>query len=149
METGKSKNNVDQEGYDIFVAQGIKMASQMAPELQQGQGDKVDLLSDAVFNIVNRVEDEGAKNGINFDLAVMLHGSNEIMGYLAKAAGMELNDDQVKQAVGGLVGRYLKNAINTGKMSKEQVIKLADEAKGSQAELTKQGDEFLGGQNVS
>jgi hypothetical protein len=145
----RQSNGVDQEGYDIFVSQGIKMASQMAPQLKDAQDDPAGTVSEAMFNIVNRIETEGAKNGVKFDLGVMLHGSNEIMGYLTKAMGVELTDDQVKQAVGGLVGKYLKNAVDTGKMTKEQVVQLADEAKNSQADLEKQGEGFLGGKNVT
>jgi hypothetical protein len=82
-----------------------------------------------MFEIVSRVESEGNKNGVIFDLAVMLHGAQEILTTLLEMSGIELQEDQVKETVGYMVGMYLDNAIETGKMTKEEVVQLSEQAK--------------------
>jgi hypothetical protein len=114
-----------QELYDIFVGQGINLAAQFADTLEPDP----QLIGQAMFEIVSRVESEGNKNGVIFDLAVMLHGAQEILTTLLEMSGIELQEDQIKETVGYMVGMYLDNAIETGKMTKEEVIQLSEQAK--------------------
>ena len=116
--------------YDIFVAQGIKLAS-VASEKLQGNSS-VDLLGNTLFEIVTKIEGEGEKNGIKFGIPVLLHGSSEILSHLIEMSKVEINEDQVKAVVGLAVGKYLTNAMKTGKMSKEQITQMSQEAQQSQ-----------------
>lgn len=117
--------NQDQDLYDIFVAQGIKMAAKIAPSIQ-GKAS-IDTLGNALFEIVKKVEEGGAKNGIEFDIPVLLHGSNDILGHLIELSGVDINEEQVKAVVGIAVGRYIQDAVKTGKMTPEQVQQLAQQ----------------------
>jgi hypothetical protein len=120
------KINPDQDAYDIFVAQGIKLASAVSEKLQGSAS--IDVLGNALFEIVNKIETEGAKNGVRFDLPVLLHGSNEILGHLIDMSQVDISEEQVKAVVGIAVGKYLDNAIKTGKMTQDQVIQLSEAA---------------------
>jgi hypothetical protein len=115
-----------QDLYDIFVAQGIRIAFKIAPQLQ-GKSS-IDVLGNALFNIVNKIETEGAKNGIKFPLEVLLHGSNEILGHLIEATKVKINEQQIKAVVSMAVGKWIENAMKTGKMTKDQLIQLAQQA---------------------
>jgi hypothetical protein len=124
---GSDKVNPDQDAYDIFVAQGIKLASAVSEKLQGSAS--IDVLGNALFEIVNKIETEGEKNGVKFDLSVLLHGSNEILGHLIDMSQVEISEEQVKAVVGIAVGKYLNNAVKTGKMTPDQVVQLSEAAK--------------------
>lgn len=132
-ESNPQGENQNQDLYDIFVSQGIKLAS-AAGQQMQGKAS-VDLLGNALFEIVKKIEATGEKHGIRFELDVILHGSNEILGHLINVSKVNINEDQIKAVVGIAVGQWLKNAIQTGKMTMEQ----------AQA-MVQQGQQPAGGQ---
>jgi len=123
----KEGGNEGQELYDIFVAQGIKLASKTS-EKMQGK-ISTELLGKSLFSIVNRIVTEGEKHGIKFNNSVLLHGSREIMGHLIKMSGVEIDDTRISAAVGIAMNEYFDNAVKTGKMTKEEVVQLSEEAK--------------------
>jgi hypothetical protein len=125
----KPNANPDQDLYDIFVSQGIRLAGAAAEKLKGKTS--IDLLGNALFEIVNRIETEGEKNGIGFNIAVILHGSNEILGHLIRFSKVQINEEQIKAVIGIATGKYLENAVKTGKMSQEQVQQLARTAQQS------------------
>lgn len=129
QDEGQSEN---QELYDIFVAQGIKLAQATAKRIQGNAS--IDTLGSALFDIVNKVESEGEKNGVKFGLDVLIHGSNEVLGHLLEMCKVDVQEEQIKAIVGTAVGKYLDNAIKTGKMTSEQVVQLAQQAKQSEPE---------------
>ena len=118
-----------QELYDIFVAQGIKLAVKVSDQLV-GKAS-VDHLGNALFDIVNKVETEGAKNGVKFGLDVILHGSNEILGHLVELSQVQIDETQIKSVIGIAVGQWVNNAIKTGKMTPEQLQGLSQQAQQS------------------
>lgn len=118
-----SQPPIDQDGYDIFVSQGIRLASQID---LQGKAS-VDLLGRTLFDVVSRVEAEGAKNGLKFDLAIVLHGSNEILGYMLQKAKVQIDEEQTKAVIGVAVGLWVQDAVKSGKMTPEQLKELADQ----------------------
>jgi hypothetical protein len=125
----QGKPSPAQDNYDIFVAQGIKLASQAADRLK-GKAS-IDVLGNTLYEIVNKIDDEGRKHGITFDISILLHGSNEILGQLIDMSGVQINEEQIKAVIGTAVGKYLQNAIKTGKMTQEQIIQLAQQAQQS------------------
>lgn len=122
----QAKTSPLQDLYDIFVSQGIRIAFKIAPQLE-GKSS-IDILGNALFNIVNKIEVEGAKNGIRFPIEVLLHGSNEILGHLIEATKVKINEQQIKAVVSMAVGRWIENAMKTGKMTKDQLVQLAQQA---------------------
>jgi hypothetical protein len=130
MPGGGQQAGTDQDGYDIFVAQGIKLASAASQKLKGNAS--IDILGNTLFEIVTKIEAEGEKNGVAFDQAVLLHGSNEILAHLIEMSGVDISEEQVKAVVGIAVGKYLNNAVKTGKMTTEEVQQLAQQAQQAQ-----------------
>lgn len=124
---GKSSNVTpeQQELYDIFVSQGTMLAAAASDKLK-GQGPEtpgiVGTVGDAMVDIVNKVEDEGGRRGIQFDAVSMVHGSSEILTNFLNMSGIKLNEDQMKQVIGHMVGRYFQEGIKSGKITKDQLI---------------------------
>ena len=127
---GNEADSEQKDLYDIFVAQGIKLASVASDKLQGNSS--VDLIGNTLFEIVTKIEAEGEKNGINFGIPVLLHGSSEILSHLIEMSKVDINEEQIKAVVGLAVGKYLTNAMKTGKMSKEQITQMSQEAQQSQ-----------------
>jgi hypothetical protein len=132
----KQSESPDQTLYDIFVAQGIRIAAQIASRLQ-GKAS-IDVLGNALYETVNKIESEGSKHGINFPLSVLLHGSNEILGHLIDVSEAQIGEEQIKAIIGIGVGKYLENAIKTGKMTPEQIQDLAKQAQQSMPQQQEQ-----------
>lgn len=130
------QDNPGQDLYDIFVAQGIKIASEIAPRLE-GKAS-IDTLGNALADTINKIETEGARHGIKFPLEVLLHGSNEILGYMIDVSGVQADEAQIKGMIGVAVGNYVQNAIKTGKMTKEQIVQLAQQAAGAGQQVAPQ-----------
>ena len=115
--------------YTIFVSQGIKMAKAMA----QSVGQDAESISTAMVAIVTRLEDSGKKNGLAFDIKVIFNGAKEILIYLLSVMGVELSEEFVKEIVALMVGKYLKQALESGKMTKaqaEELSRMAQQGKG-------------------
>jgi hypothetical protein len=89
--------------------------------------------------IVERVESEATQHGRQFALPVMLHGSQNILANLLEMSGVQLDENQVKEAVGHMVGLYLDRAVSSGKMQKEEVVQLAQQAEQQGGLLPQQG----------
>lgn len=119
----KNQPSPEQDLLDIFVAQGMKIVMKIAPTIK-GTGS-IDALGNALFNIVNKIETEGARNGVNFPQWVLIRGTKDILIYLIDTVQVKVTEDQVKSIIGIAVGRYLKNALDTGKMTKEQAMELS------------------------
>ena len=113
-----------QDDYDIFVSQGKMIAMRMADKLNTA-GDPVKILADALLGIVNKVRSEGSRNGLQFDPLVMAAGSVEILTVLLMAAGIELNDEQIRQTVGQAIGQFVQQALDSGEIDNNQLQQAA------------------------
>lgn len=120
--------NPEQVNYDIFVSQGIKAASNVGPKMKDKAS--IDGLGNVLFDIVNKIQTEGSKNGIEFSLGVILHGSNEILAQLIAFSGVEIDEKGKAAAIGIAVGRWIEDQIQSGKMTMEQAQQLAQQAQG-------------------
>lgn len=143
MQTPKPANepNQNQDLYDIFVSQGIKMAGPIS-EKMAGKAS-IDTIGNALFEIVKRIENDGMKHGVKFPIEVVLHGSNEILSHLIQWTGVQVDEQKTKAIIGMAVGKYLQDAIKTGKMTQEQVQQLGSQAQQSAGMVGKEA------QNVS
>lgn len=138
------QSNPNQDDYDIFVAQGIKLVRQAAESIK---GDaSIETLGSTLFEIVNKVETEGAKNGITFGIDVVLHGSNEILGHLIELSQVKINEEQIKAVIGSAVGKWVDNAVKTGKMTPEQLQEMVQQGQQSGQEMPEQ-QPSVGGNN--
>ena len=145
---GKPQGNPRQADYDIFVSQGIKLASAAAQKMQ-GKAS-IDSLGNALAEIVTRVEDEGIKHGIKFDFDVMIHGAQEILTHMLGMAKVDANEEHVKAIAGFAVGKYIEGAVKAGKIKPEELQQLAQMDKGQQqGQPAPQGQEIPGGVSPS
>ena len=125
----QQQNNTQEAGapnqdiYDIFVSQGILIVKQIAHTLK-GKSS-IDSLGNALFNIVSKIETEGEANGIKFPLDIIAHGSNEILGFLLKESGVEVDEQKIRAIIGIAVGEYIEDAMKTGKFTQEQIQEIA------------------------
>jgi len=95
----------------------------------------VQAVADATLGIVSRLEESSKAAGRPLALPTIAYGANILMGEImstAEAAGMEKMDEETRYQTYSLaVGKYLDNAIKTGKMTKEELIRLGKEAEGT------------------
>lgn len=83
-----------------------------------------------MFAIIKRVVEEGAKNGVVFDLDTIHTGAIEVFVILVQLCNLQFSEEQIKEAAGHMVGMYIDDAVKTGKMTKEQAVALAQKAEG-------------------
>ena len=129
-----------QEEADIFVANGIriihdqKVSDGLINQIKSSK-DPIEAVADATLSIVERLEQSSSQNGATLSDAAKIHGSNQLMGEiinLAEIAGVpKLNDEQKYQAFSLAVSKYLDGAVKSGKMSKEQLAQMGQEAQGT------------------
>jgi len=124
----------DQDSYVIFVSQGVQLAMSVGESLK-GKAT-VDALGNALFGIVQTVEEEGEKNGVSFSLGVISRSIEDILSHLLESAEVDIREDEIKAVVGLAVGLYIDDALKTGKMTKEGLAQLQQQA---QAQVDKQG----------
>ena len=144
----KAKGNPRQDDYDIFVSQGIKLASAAAQKMQ-GKAS-IDSLGNTLAQIVTRVEDEAIKYGIKFDFDILIHGAQEILTHLLGMAKVDANEEHVKAIAGFAVGKYIEGAVKAGKIKPEELQQLSQMDKGQQqGQPAPQGQEIPGGVSPS
>lgn len=132
----------DQKEFDIFLANGIKMVhSEKISDLIIAQvadsKNPVQAIADVTLNIVGRLEQSAEAKGKKVSYAILVHGANALMGEvitIAEAAGMKkLTKPQKYQALSLATGKYLDNAVKTGKITKEELAAMGEEAAGTEA----------------
>jgi len=132
--------DLDQEAVDIFVANGMKIIHN--PKVSDALISKivksenpVQAVADATLSIVSRLEESSKAAGRPLALPTIAYGANILMEEImntAEAAGMEKMDEAARYQTFSLaVGKYLDDAIKTGKMTKEELIRLGKEAEGT------------------
>ena len=126
------KQDPQQDMYDIFTSQGIRICGQIADRIK-GKAS-IDILGNTLFEIVRKVETEAAKQGIVFEPPVVLAGAQEILDYLIRITGAEVGEREVRGIIGLAVGKYLKYALSSGKIAKEQLQQYAAQDQQYQAQ---------------
>ena len=106
-------------------------------------GDPIQGIAEATVDIVTRIVDSAAKNGIALSDDVLVHGSNILMGEIismAEAAGMQKMTDEQKSASYELaVSKYLDDSVKSGKVTTDQLAQLGEQAKQNQPGILKGG----------
>lgn len=133
-------NPKNQEQLDMFVANGLnivhdqKITDVILSQVQKNP-DSVDAIAKATLMVINKLEDSSSSNGIKIEDGIKIVGANQIMGEiinLTEKAGMEpLIDEQKYQAFSLAISMYLDGAVKSGKMTKEQLISMGQDAQQS------------------
>lgn len=130
----KTKSNVSeqqQDLYDIFVGKSIELAGVHAQRLKDQENVTPENVAEIMFQIVSRTEEDAQKNGIQFDMAIKLKGSENILKVLLNMGGVKFNEQQYRETIGRMVPKYLKSQVQGGKMTEQEVIQLAQQAQQS------------------
>ena len=130
----------NQEQFDIFIANGVniiheqKTTDAILNQIQKNP-DPVDAIAKATLMVINRLEDSALSNGVKVEDSVKIAGANQLMGEiinLTESAGMKpLVDEQKYQAFSLAVSMYLDRSVKSGKMTKEQLVQMGQEAQQS------------------
>jgi hypothetical protein len=137
----------NQQEVDIFVANGLRIVH--TPNVADGLIKaivKSDVpavaVADATLNVVHRLETGAKEAKMLLSKSTLAYGANFIMGEViavAEAAGLpKMSDDDKYRAYSLMVSKYLDDAINTGKISKEEMMSL-----GKQAGETEEGKKII------
>ncbi len=139
-EPGSVAGDFNQKDMDLFVVNGVKMihntkvSDDIIARVIKSENPVV-AVADATLLIVGQLEQSAASAGKKISLTTIAYGSNFLMGEIiasAEAAGMKKMDDKTKyQAFSLAMGKYLDEAIKTGKMTKEELIQMGKDAEGT------------------
>jgi len=127
-----------QEQFDMFMSSGIsiihdkKVSDSLIKQLRISK-EPVDSIAQILLGVIRRIENSAESNGIKIDTSVKVSGANQLLGEiinLAETVGMPpLTDEQKYQAFSLAISLYINEAIKSGKMTKEQLMQMAEEAK--------------------
>lgn len=143
----KDRLKVDEKELDIFISNGVKLVHQekisdMIISQVVNSANPVESLSNVMLNIVGKLEQSAEESGKQLSFVTMAYGANALLGeilLIADAAGMKaLTDEQKVEVLSMTTGKYLDNAIQSGKMTKEELIEL-----GESGAATEQGKEII------
>lgn len=116
----------EQDLYNIFVSQGVKAVYNLADKIE-GKGS-IKLIGDTLFQIVDKIETEGAKVGIQFSIPVILNGAGEIFQHLLSVSRAQPSDKQLRAIMGDAIGRWIEKAYRTGKVPPDELAKMGQDA---------------------
>ena len=135
--SGLVEPKADPEEMDMFIANGMKLihtpnVSDVLIEKVVKSQDKEKALAEATLAIVSRIEKSAEAAGRELSLGTISNGGNVLLGELislAEAAGMEkMTDEDKYKAFSFAVSKYIEEAVQSGKMTKEQLMAYAKEA---------------------
>ena len=132
-----------QEAFDKFTINALKILH--TPETTdriissiKAKPDIIEAIGEQSLNVVRRLEESASGNKFNVKANTVLNGLNVIVGEvinIIEATGVpKLEDEQKYQAYSWAVSNYINEAVKTGRISKEELVKL-----GEQMGNTKQG----------
>jgi hypothetical protein len=128
---------VNEKELDIFVANGMKMihdpkiSDTIITQVADAK-DPIKAVADTTLNVVGKLEQSSAAAGKKLSLTTLAYGGNVLMGEIiasAEAAGMQKMDEKTRYYAFSLaLGKYLEDAVKTGKMTEAEVIQLGKDA---------------------
>lgn len=146
-----------QEQVDIFVVNGMSLihnekTSKALINQIVNSPDPIEAVANATITIVGRLEQSAAENKMKLSDITLVHGGNQLMAEIiavAEAGGMEpFTEEQRFQSFSLAVSKYLKGAVNSGKITPEQLQQMSQEVQATPqgkeiAEKIKKGDRGL------
>ena len=133
-----------QSQFDMFIINGMEIIHD--PKATDGilnrikkVGNPMKGIAEATVDIVTRLSDSSAENGIQLANEVLVHGSNFLMGEImniTEVSGMQpLSEEQRTQSFQLATSLYIDNAVKSGKMTPEQMQQLSQQTQQAQPEL--------------
>jgi hypothetical protein len=126
-----------QDTFDAFMSNGIniihneKVSDGMIQNILNAD-DPVKEIANATLNVVNRLEQSGSENGMNFGPEILSNGANILMGEIiqvAEISGLKpLTEEEKYMAYSLTVSRYIDEAIKSGKITPEQLQEMSQQA---------------------
>lgn len=124
-----------QEQLDMFVLNGMNIiyeegvTEQLVQQMQVTK-NKAQAIGQTVTTIITRLEDTATQSSVPLDPTIVLVGALKIMEelfILAEGTGQvgDITEDLVKETIGTIVGTYLQDAIQVGKITKEELAALS------------------------
>jgi hypothetical protein len=127
-----------QEQMDIITANGIRMihsqklSASLIKSITSAE-DPVDAIADSTVAVIDRLESSAKQKNMAPDFGVLAQSANVLMGeiiQIAEIAGMEpLSDEDKYRAYSLAVSKYIDDAMKSGKISNEQLLEMAEQAK--------------------
>jgi hypothetical protein len=127
-----------QEQADIFIANGMaiihnpKVSDGLLSKILKSQ-NRIEAIAEAIVTIINRLFDSAKESRQSLSNETLVHGSNFLLGELinlAETAGMQkLSDEQRTEALQRGVGMFLSDAVKQGRLTKEQLVGMSEQAK--------------------
>jgi hypothetical protein len=137
-----------QEQFDLLVINGMNIINEEKPargivgKIKQSQ-NKVQAVAEITVDIIGRLADSALESKVEIAKEALVQAANVLMGEiitLAETAGVEpFSDDEKAQSFQVAVSLYLDSAVKQGKITKEELAELGEEAKQSE-----QGQEMAG-----
>jgi len=148
----KNRQPFSKREFDIFVANGTKMiysekiSDQIISQVVDAKNPVV-AIAEVTLAIISRLEQSAKAAGKNPSYETLIYGGNALMGEViesAEAAGMKkLTKPERYEALNLAVGKYIDQAIKTGQMTKDELMKLAEDAQ--QTEMGQKMNRFVSG----
>jgi len=129
-----------QEQFDLLAINGMNIINEEKPAKGivgkiNGSADRVQAVAEVTVDLINRLVDSALESQVTIGKDALVHGANFLMGEiisLAESAGIEpFTDDEKAQAFQAAVSMYLDTAVKQGKMTKEELVEMSEEAKQS------------------
>jgi hypothetical protein len=127
-----------QEQMDAITANGLRMihsktvTDNLVKSIDNAD-DPVDAIANFTVMIIDRIESSAKQNNMTPDFGVLAQSANVLMGEIIQIAELsgiaKLSDEDKYRAYSLAVSKYIDDAVNTGKISKEQLQQMAEEAK--------------------
>ena len=129
-----------QEQFDLLAINGMNIINEEKPAKGivgkiNESADRVQAVAEVTVDLINRLVDSALESQVTIGKDALVHGANFLMGEiisLAESAGIEpFTDDEKAQAFQAAVSMYLDTAVKQGKMTKEELVEMSEEAKQS------------------
>jgi len=137
-----------QEQFDMFVNRGLiiihndKVSNDILNKVKSG-GNIINGLAKTLVIVVERIESNAESAGVKIADEVKIAGANHLLSEIftvAETAGVKLDERQKGEVFANAVSLYLDRGIKSGKITKEQLTKMAQDAQATPqgAEIAKQ-----------
>lgn len=135
---GGQASSDQQRQTDLFIQAGKQIigSDQVQQQIANIKGDPIEQLGGAVLMVMTKLEGIAQDAGEKLDPDAELMAANALLGDIIKsyeqATGQAMSEDQKGQILSYAVSTYIADAVQTGKISKEELQQLANMAKQSE-----------------